>query len=55
MLTVTASTPKPYQFRFGALPGADELTARIDATIANNWFDDIHGLPAWRRVGTGLM
>ncbi|KQY97508.1 FAD-binding molybdopterin dehydrogenase [Pseudolabrys sp. Root1462] len=52
MLTVTASTPKPYQFRFDALPGADELTARTDTTIANNWFDDIHGLPAWRRAMT---
>lgn len=47
--TVTASTPKPYQFRFDGLPGADELMARIDATINGNWFDDIHGLPAWRR------
>jgi len=48
-LTVTASTPKPYQFRFGALPSADELIARVDGDIAGNWFDDIHGLPAWRR------
>lgn len=49
VLTVTASTPKPYQFRFDAPPGADELAARIDTTINGNWFDDIHGLPAWRR------
>ncbi|WP_137043032.1 FAD binding domain-containing protein [Pseudolabrys sp. FHR47] len=49
VLTVTASTPKPYQFRFDALPGGNELTARIDSGIAGNWFDDIHGLPAWRR------
>lgn len=48
-LTVTASTPKPYQFRFDALPGADELTARIDGEVAGKWFGDIHGLPAWRR------
>lgn len=48
-LTVTAATPRPYQFRFDALPGAGELTARIDGEIAGNWFDDIHGLPAWRR------
>ena len=51
-LTVTASTPKPYQFRFDALPPADELTARIDSTIDGDWFDDIHGLPAWRRAMT---
>ena len=49
VLTVTASTPKPYQFRFDTLPGADELTARIETEIAGNWFDDIHGLPTWRR------
>lgn len=48
-LTVTASTPKPYQFRFDALPSAEELVSHIDSTIAGNWFDDIHGLPAWRR------
>jgi len=49
VVTVTASTPKPYQFSFDALPGANELAARIDSEIAGNWFDDIHGLPAWRR------
>lgn len=48
-LTVTASTPKPYQFRFDAVPDADELAARIDSGVARDWFDDIHGLPAWRR------
>jgi len=49
ILTVTASTPKPYQFRFDALPGAEELAARIDSGVAGDWFNDIHGLPAWRR------
>jgi CO/xanthine dehydrogenase FAD-binding subunit len=52
VLTVTASTPKPYQFRFNALPSADGLIARVDAVVAGNWFDDIHGLPAWRRAMT---
>ncbi|MBS0534467.1 MAG: FAD binding domain-containing protein [Proteobacteria bacterium] len=52
VLTVTASTPRPYQFRFDALPSAGDLTARIDATIDGTWFDDIHGLPAWRRAMT---
>jgi len=49
VLTVTASTPRPYQFRFDALPAAEALASRIDGEIAGNWFDDIHGLPAWRR------
>ncbi|MBS0246551.1 MAG: FAD binding domain-containing protein [Proteobacteria bacterium] len=52
VLTVTASTPQPYQFRFDAPPSADDLTSQIDATIAGNWYDDIHGLPAWRRAMT---
>ena len=49
VLTVTASTPRPYQFRFDSLPEKDALSARIDGDIAGNWYDDIHGLPAWRR------
>jgi CO/xanthine dehydrogenase FAD-binding subunit len=49
VLTVTASTPKPHQFSVAALPGADALASRIDSEIAGNWYDDIHGLPAWRR------
>lgn len=51
-LTVTAATPRPYQFRFDALLSANDLAARIDSAIAGNWFDDIHGLPAWRRAMT---
>lgn len=49
VLTVTASTPKPCLFRFDALPAADALASHIDSGIAGNWYDDIHGLPAWRR------
>ena len=45
-LTVTASTPRPYRFVFGALPDAAALAARIEIA---DWFDDIHGLPEWRR------
>lgn len=49
VLTVTASTPKPYEFRFDTLPDPAALTSRIDHEIDGHWFDDIHGLPAWRR------
>lgn len=49
VLTVTASTPRPYTFDFRNLPSSEALAARIDDEIAGNWFDDIHGLPAWRR------
>jgi len=49
-LTVTASTPKPMKFSFNALPSAGDLRARIENEIpANGYFDDVHGLPAWRR------
>ena len=49
-LTVTASTPRPIKFKFGTLPSADALRTRIGADIpVDGWYDDIHGLPAWRR------
>jgi CO/xanthine dehydrogenase FAD-binding subunit len=48
-VTVTASTPRPYVFRFDALPEVSALAVRIDEEIGNNWYNDIHGLPAWRR------
>ncbi len=49
-LTVTASTPRPVKLSFPALPSVEDLLARIEREIpAAGWFDDIHGLPAWRR------
>ncbi len=49
-LTVTAATPRPMQFTFDALPSAHALQSRIDEEIgAAGWYDDVHGLPAWRR------
>ncbi|MEV7391977.1 MULTISPECIES: FAD binding domain-containing protein [unclassified Streptomyces] len=48
--TVTASTVRPVRLRFPLPPTADELRAAIDAAVADGaWFDDIHGLPEWRR------
>ncbi len=47
-LTITASTPRPIQLAFDALPSIDALHARIEAAV-DTWYDDIHGLPAWRR------
>jgi CO/xanthine dehydrogenase FAD-binding subunit len=50
VLTVTASTPRPMKFSFNTLPSADELRARIEREIPpSGYYDDIHGLPAWRR------
>ncbi|WP_424187225.1 FAD binding domain-containing protein [Actinokineospora sp. G85] len=47
-LTVTASTPRPVRLRFPGVPGADELAAAVEDAV-ETWFDDVHGLPAWRR------
>ncbi|MEU5482397.1 FAD binding domain-containing protein [Streptomyces mirabilis] len=49
-ITVTASTVRPVRLWFPLPPTADGLRAAIDAAVADDeWFDDIHGLPEWRR------
>ncbi|KPC60883.1 FAD binding domain-containing protein [Streptomyces chattanoogensis] len=49
-VTLTAATVRPFRFWFPAPPGAAELRDTIERTLADgDWFDDIHGLPAWRR------
>jgi len=55
VLTVTASTPRPLQFRYTALPAPDEVVAQVLETVeaGPGWFDDVHGAPDWRR-GTTL-
>ena len=47
-LTITASTPRPVKIAFYALPSLEVLHTRIEAAV-DAWYDDIHGLPAWRR------
>ncbi|MEV7551948.1 FAD binding domain-containing protein [Amycolatopsis sp. NPDC089917] len=48
-LTVTASTRRPFRFTFPTVPDAAGLRAALGAIDDEDWFDDIHGLPAWRR------
>ncbi|MGI5405719.1 FAD binding domain-containing protein [Streptomyces chartreusis] len=49
-VTVTASTVRPIRLWFPLPPTAVALRAAIDAAVADDeWFDDIHGLPEWRR------
>ncbi|MEV6685942.1 FAD binding domain-containing protein [Streptomyces sp. NPDC051130] len=49
-LTVSAATTRPFRFWFALPPTAAGLRAVIDAGVRDDeWFDDIHGLPAWRR------
>lgn len=53
VLTVTASTVRPVQLRFPAVPGPAELAAAVDRTIGPPlYYDDVHGTPAWRRLMT---
>ena len=52
-LTVTASTIKPLQLRFAALPEAAVLRAAILHGIPDALYhDDLHGKPAWRKAMT---
>jgi CO/xanthine dehydrogenase FAD-binding subunit len=49
-LNVTSATPWPVKLSFDALPAAEELRAAIESKIPPaGYYDDIHGLPAWRR------
>jgi CO/xanthine dehydrogenase FAD-binding subunit len=49
-LTVTASTVRPVQFSFPAIPAAGELQETLLQGIAERaWHNDVHGKPAWRK------
>jgi CO/xanthine dehydrogenase FAD-binding subunit len=55
MLTVTASVPRPIQFRFDAMPDAALLADAIERKIPpEGYYDDMHGRPDWRRHVTLL-
>lgn len=55
-LTVTAATPRPYRLAFAAPPDPPALQAAIDAAIGpQDWHDDVHGRPDWRRHVTGVL
>lgn len=52
-LTVTASTVRPMQLAFPAMPHADELRTAILRRIPDALYhDDVHGKPAWRKQMT---
>lgn len=56
VLTVTASTRRPVRLAFTALPGERELARRLEAEIPEAlYYDDIHGLPDWRRHMTHVF
>jgi len=55
-VTVTASTVRPYRISFPTPPGRGGLAEAIERTVPpHGWFDDVHGLPRWRRHMTGRL
>jgi len=52
-LTITAATPRPVQLHFTELPGVADLLTQLDHTIPpDQYYDDVHGAPAWRAAMT---
>ena len=50
LLTITASTPRPVQLRFGQVPSAIDLRRAIDERIpADGYFDDVNGSSVYKR------
>ncbi|MBO3103440.1 FAD binding domain-containing protein [Cellulomonas fengjieae] len=50
VVTLTAGVTRPHRLAFPAPPSAAELRAGIEAV--DDWYDDPHGAPAWRRAMT---
>jgi CO/xanthine dehydrogenase FAD-binding subunit len=49
-VTITAATRRPIRLTFPALPSSASLRERIRESIPDaQYFDDLHGAPAWRK------
>lgn len=49
-VTISAATVRPFRLWFPLPPDKGELRRAIEAAVGeDDWFDDIHGLPEWRR------
>ncbi len=49
-MTITASTVRPIRVTFPLTPNAAALREAIAYAVEpGEYYDDIHGLPAWRR------
>jgi CO/xanthine dehydrogenase FAD-binding subunit len=53
VVTVTAATPRPVQLRFDEVPSAAVLAQAVGRI--DDWYDDPHGAPDWRRAVTTLF
>jgi CO/xanthine dehydrogenase FAD-binding subunit len=50
LLTITAATPRPVQFRFATAPSAAAVRAAIESQVPEDaWFNDVNGSPAYKR------
>jgi CO/xanthine dehydrogenase FAD-binding subunit len=50
VVTLTAGVTRPHRLAFATAPGPDELRTAIDRV--DDWYDDPHGAPDWRRAMT---
>jgi CO/xanthine dehydrogenase FAD-binding subunit len=50
-LTITAATPAPVVLHFDAMLSGTALRQEIETAVPR-WYDDVHGLPAWRHAMT---
>jgi CO/xanthine dehydrogenase FAD-binding subunit len=50
VVTLTAGVTHPHRLAFPTLPTSDELRAAVEAV--DDWYDDPHGAPDWRRAMT---
>lgn len=48
VITVTGGTTRPRQLRFQAAPSAEDVASGVGAI--DDWYDDPHGDPDWRRA-----
>ncbi|WP_329138986.1 FAD binding domain-containing protein [Streptomyces sp. NBC_01476] len=49
-VTITAATVRPFRLTFPVPPAAPALREAIGTAVGErHWYDDIHGLPSWRR------
>jgi CO/xanthine dehydrogenase FAD-binding subunit len=54
LLTVTASTDRPYQVRRAGVPDPDDIVDILYSVVPeSSWYDDVHGAPDWRRDVSG--
>jgi CO/xanthine dehydrogenase FAD-binding subunit len=55
-LTITAATNRPIKLVFSDPPDEAALAQRLQDSIADDdYFDDVHGHPAWRRHVTQIL